>query len=71
MVLLRPYIEQFNEAQQKLKHRWETTKTLWNDPVSREFEKNVMVPLGEQIRNTQRELDRMAQVIEQARRNVR
>ncbi len=71
MALLRPHIEQFNEAQHKLKHRWETTKTVWNDPVSREFEKNVIVPLGQQIRNTQQELNRLFQVIEQARRNVR
>ena len=71
MTLLRPHIEQFNETQQKLKHRWEATKTVWNDPVSREFEKNVMIPLGEQIQNTQREVSRLLHVIEQARRNVR
>jgi len=56
---------------QKLRQRWEQTKTAWNDPVSWEFEKNVIVPLGEQEDRTLRELERLTQVIEQAQRNVR
>lgn len=59
------------EAWQKLRQRWEQTKAAWNDPVSREFEKNVIVPLGAQEDRTLRELERLTQVIEQAQRNVR
>jgi len=38
----------FDMPWQRLKQKWENTKTLWNDPVSREFEEIFMVPLGEQ-----------------------
>jgi len=56
---------------QKFCLTWEQTKALWNDPVSRDFEQKAVLPLAEQEERTQRELERLTDVIEQARRNVR
>ncbi|MBD3308374.1 hypothetical protein GF339_18205 [candidate division KSB3 bacterium] len=56
---------------QKLRQRWEQTKSVWHDPVSRDFEKNLILPLADQQDRTVRELERLTEVIEQARRNVR
>ncbi len=55
----------------KLRQKWEQTQTIWNDPVSRKFEKTFLVPLAEQMQRTQRELERLTQVIEQAQQHVR
>jgi hypothetical protein len=59
------------EAWQKLHQKWEQTKAAWDDPVSREFEHNFLIPLAEQEERTQRELEKLTHVIEQARRNVK
>lgn len=61
----------FNAAWKKVRQRWEHTKSIWNDPVSRQFEQNMMVSLGEQMQQTQHELERLIQTIEQAQRNMR
>lgn len=55
----------------RLHQKWEQTKSVWDDPVSRDFERKLMIPLAEQELRTQRELECLAQVVEQARRNVR
>ena len=59
------------ESWQRLRQKWEQTKTAWNDPVSREFEQTFLIPLAEQEERTQRELEKLTHVIEQARRNVK
>jgi hypothetical protein len=56
---------------QPLKPKWEATKSVWDDPVSREFEEKFMVPLAEQINQTESALEYLANVIDQAKRNVR
>ncbi|RKZ82567.1 MAG: hypothetical protein DRR19_20445 [Candidatus Parabeggiatoa sp. nov. 1] len=56
---------------QPLKQKWEATTSVWNDPVSREFEENFMVPLAAQINQTQNALEELANIIAQAKRNVR
>jgi len=58
-------------AWKRLRQQWEQTKALWDDPVSRDVEKTWIIPLAEQEARTQRELERLAEVVEQARRNVR
>jgi hypothetical protein len=55
----------------KLCQRWESTKTAWNDPVSRDFDKKLFVPLSEQMHKTLRELERLTQVIDNASRKVK
>ncbi|MFQ5856286.1 MAG: hypothetical protein ACE5LU_11645 [Anaerolineae bacterium] len=56
---------------QRLDQRWEETKAVWNDPVRRRFEKEHWTPLERQVQATQREMERLAQVIGQARRSVK
>jgi hypothetical protein len=54
-------------ALKTLRLRWEETKEQWKDPVSQAFEANQMTPLERQILATLRAIDRLAQVIDQAR----
>jgi hypothetical protein len=51
--------------------RWENTQATWNDLVRWDFEKQYWTPLEAQIQATQRELERLAQIIAQAQRSVR
>ncbi|MBS1252572.1 MAG: hypothetical protein MAG451_01613 [Anaerolineales bacterium] len=44
---------------------------VWNDPVRRRFEKEYWMPLERQVQATQREMERLARVISQARRSVK
>ena len=55
----------------KLQQKWEQTKTGWDDPVSREFEQTFLVPLAEQVQQTQLELERLKEVIIQAQRAIK
>jgi len=70
MTIVKPHVVKFHEVQKKLRHRWESTQIEWHDPVSQEFEKKVMIPLFEQVQRTQREMERLTQVIEQAHKHV-
>jgi hypothetical protein len=64
-------IAQLDAAFRTLAQRWEDTKSLWNDPVRWNFEKEYWTPLEKQTQATQREMERIAQVIAQARRSVK
>lgn len=54
-----------------LSQRWEYTSSLWNDPVSKSFERDYWTTLGSQNRATLKEMQKLAQVIAEARRRVR
>jgi hypothetical protein len=71
MANLSTTITQLDTAWKTLRQRWESIKVVWNDPVSRDFEKNYWAPVEGQVRATQREMERLAQVIAQARRSVK
>jgi hypothetical protein len=60
-----------DDAWQRLRQRWEETKALWNDPVRWQFEREFWQPLESQMLTTQKEMERLAQMIAQARRSVR
>ncbi|MBI3739515.1 MAG: hypothetical protein HY258_10760 [Chloroflexi bacterium] len=62
---------QLDSAFRSLAQRWADTKTVWDDSVQRDFEKEYWEPLEAQIRSTQQEMERLAQVIAQAQRNVK
>lgn len=51
--------------------RWEETKKVWADLVRRDFEKEYWDVLALQVPATQREMERLAQVIAGARRSVK
>ena len=71
MADLKMTSSQLDSAFKTLRQRLEETKALWNDPVSRRFEKEHWIPLETQVQATQREMERLAQVIAQARRAVK
>jgi hypothetical protein len=60
-----------DSALKTLRQNWESTRAVWNDPVSWNFEKEYWVPLEAQIQATQREMEQLAQVIASARQNVK
>ncbi|MBM3127946.1 MAG: hypothetical protein FJ009_04830 [Chloroflexi bacterium] len=55
----------------RLCQKWEYTKTLWSDSVRRGFEDDYWTPLEKQTQATQREMERLAQVIAQAQRSIK
>ena len=71
MANLSTTITQLDTAFQTLRQRWEHTKALWNDSVRRGFEDDYWTPLEKQTQTTQREMERLAQVISQAQRSVK
>ena len=62
---------ELDTALRSLRQQWESTQEVWNDPVSRSFEQEYIVPLESQVQATQRAMERLAQVIAQARRSVK
>ena len=54
-----------------LQQRWSDTQSAWTDPVSRAFEQEYLLPLESQVQATQREMERLAQVIAQAKHGVK
>ncbi len=62
---------QLDSAWRVLRQRWGDTQSLWNDPVRHSFEKEHWTPLESQMRATLEHLERLAQVVAQAQRNVR
>ena len=51
--------------------RWEETRKVWTDLVRHDFEKEYWETLAPQPPAVQREMERLAQVIAGARRNVK
>lgn len=62
---------QLNSAWKTLCQRWEESEMVWNDPVRWDFEKTYWAPLERQVTATQREMERLAQVVARARQNVK
>jgi len=54
-------------ALKTLRLRWTETVEHWHDPVSQAFELNHFIPLERQILSTLRAVDRLAQVLDQAK----
>ena len=51
--------------------QWRDSRALWNDPVAWSFEKVYWQPLEQQTQATQREMEALEQVMEQAKRHVK
>ena len=62
---------EFKIILQRLMQQWTASESVWNDQVRRDFEKQYMTPLLEQTEATNKEAARLAEVIAQARRNVK
>jgi hypothetical protein len=62
---------QFFEVFQRVRQRWEGTKSVWNDRVRWDFDKNHWTPLESQTQEVLKEMERLAQLIAQAQRSVK
>jgi hypothetical protein len=60
-----------HEAWQRLRQRWQGTTALWNDPMRWQFEQEFWQSLENQVPITLKEMERLAEVIAQARRSVK
>ncbi|MEW6230987.1 MAG: hypothetical protein AB1566_01585 [Chloroflexota bacterium] len=63
--------EQLHAAWQALQHQWRASCALWDDPVSRRFEREFWQDFERVVPATMNEMQKLAQVIAQARRNVK
>lgn len=61
---------ELQESWQMLRQRWQATTEIWEDVVRRQFEKEFWQPLESQTRLTQVNLEQLAQVVTEAKRNV-
>ncbi len=63
MANLESAMSEMNTALRVLTQRWEATQAVWNDSVERDFEQNYWTPTQAHVQATQREMERLAQVI--------
>ncbi len=62
---------ELHESWQRVRQRWQGTTALWNDSVHRQFEREFWQPLEDQVPATLKEMERLTEVITQARRSVK
>jgi len=60
-------LAKLNLGMKTLRRQWEETRARWRDPVGQAYENNHIVPLEVQVRAALREIDRLGQVLSQAR----
>lgn len=56
-----------NFSLKTLRERWEIAKEQWSDNVSRDFEKNHLVPLEQQASSAIRGMEKIAEVLSRLR----
>ncbi len=54
-------------AQKTLREHWEVTRETWNDMVARDFEKNHLLPLDQQVTTALRGMDKISEVLQKVR----
>jgi hypothetical protein len=59
---------QLKAALGQIKVVWEETQGRWNDPVSRGFERDFLLPLEPSARAAMAAMDKMAEILAKARR---
>jgi len=62
-------LEQAEQAWRRLQQQWQATKGQWRDPVQRRFEQHYWARYEQTIPRTQRELMRVLEARNRARRN--
>jgi uncharacterized protein YukE len=67
MSLITPWTDLSNNLK-NIRQAWEHIQDLWNDPVRQEFEQQHWLPMDEQVTETLRALDRLAQTVAQMKR---
>jgi len=54
-------------ALKNLREQWEITREQWHDGVARDFEKNHLIPLDQQVNNALRGMDKITEVLQKLR----
>ena len=54
-----------------LRQRWDEVLAVWNDPVRQDFEEHTQVPLDVQTATALHAIDRLRQILAQARQECR
>ena len=54
-------------ALKSVREHWDVTKEHWADNVSRDFEKNHLMPLDQQVNTTLRGMDKISDVMSKVR----
>lgn len=67
---LKATYDQFQNTWKSLQRQWQAICDLWDDPMRRQFEKEFWQPLETRMPATLKEMERLAQVIAQARWSV-
>ena len=62
--------DQLDSAFQSLQRQWQASCALWDDPVRRHFEREFWQDSERIVLATINEMQKLAEVIAQARRNV-
>ncbi len=62
---------ELNGALKDLRILWDETRTVWNDPVGRDFEENRWLPLEARVRAALRAMERLAPLIEKVQNECR
>ncbi len=63
--------DHLDSAFQSLKRQWQASCALWDDPMRRHFEREFWQDLERVVPATMNEMQKLAEVIAQARRSVR
>lgn len=63
--------ERLKASWQVLQSRWQASRAQWDDAVARSFEKEFWQAYEQTLPATLQEMQNLAEVIAQARRNVR
>jgi Tfp pilus assembly protein PilN len=63
--------DKLRASRQIIRQRWREVQQVWNDSESWKFEQDYVEPLDQQAAMTTKELERLAAVIDEARRRVR
>ena len=71
MASLRQGIERLTATFTRLRQQWRQTTNQWDDPVGREFQKRELEPIALQTQNVHRKSERLASIIDQAKRNIK
>ena len=56
-------------AIKSLREHWDVTKAQWADGVSRDFEKNHVAPLEQQVNTALRGMDKIGEVLHRVRQD--
>lgn len=68
---LRHQHERLRQEQRRLQLSWQDTKNVWDDTASHRFERDHIQGIDATLRAALQALEQLAQVIDQAKRNVR